>query len=242
MTWIEEIIKKYIHLDNKLEKVQGASDEEIDNFEKMAGVCFPDSYKLFLQACGKNDGGLLDGIRAFTDIDNLVICYSELKDEIPDEFPEPDWFIIGVGYEGIDLIMNANSGVVHESSFGEVCEFYADSFVKLVNQEVFKKFTILQSNNTMIFSASAKSVFEKMWVSNRDQVYNILFSICSKYGVVIEELTDSIRIYGESENLFYACTIASDGGVIFMIGGDNYDVIKEFSNEISKSVGATKDN
>ncbi|AZZ92165.1 SMI1/KNR4 family protein [Hahella sp. KA22] len=235
MSWAHEIKEKYRCIDENLDNsVLGASDKEINELQDTVGKKLPEDYVSFLEVFGINDGGLLSSIPAFTDVKNLILTYEEI-DEFPEDFPEGDWMIVGAGHAGIDLAMNVSNGLVHYSSCGDIGQFYADSFKKLVCQKAYVKYEILSCAESVHISSSVKSVEECLKCYNKNETYKEISRMLREFGPPIDELCDQIRIVGEGENIKYFAEITEQGGLMLYFGGYGAD---KAGQRYAKIIGA----
>lgn len=242
MSWVDDLLKIYSGIyRNLIDVVEGASEEEILQLERMIGLPFPEDYRFFLAKFGKNDGGLLDKIPMFTDISSLTLCYEELLVEDPEDMPEKGWAIVGVGHAGVDLVINLESGVIHDSSYGDVGEFFSEGIPNLVFQEAFREYRIRSGSGYVKYSGSATSLVKSLGIVTISEINEVILSICDQYGVHDNGLSDQLRCYASGNGIFLASYTYWNGALWFMVWSEDLALAEKLSKKIGEVLGATRD-
>ncbi|MDG9670414.1 SMI1/KNR4 family protein [Hahella sp. CR1] len=230
--WIDRLVSLYSGVAPIL--TEGASKEDIEKLEAIVSYPLPLEYIQYLLKCGRWNGGILEYIPFLTDITNILLTYEEFE-EFPEDFPEGGWVIVGAGHAGIDLALNVSNGLVHYSSCGDIGQFYADSFKKLVCQKAYVKYEILSCAESVRISSSVKSVEECLKCYNKNETYKEISRMLREFGPPIDELCDQIRIVGEGENIKYFAEITEQGGLMLYFGGYGAD---KAGQKYAKIIGA----
>lgn len=234
MDWIETIINRYA--DNAadfLAGLKGAEAEKIKQFEQITGRTFPDQYVDYLLRCGSYDGGILGKLGAHTDIDNLLSAYEEL-DEFPEDFPSGDWVIIGSGHAGVDIIMNCRTGVIHDNFYDDGGDFFAESIAKLFEQQAFLKFCIMDSEDLLEFSLSAKQIEEELKITDQAGLLAYVSTKFECFASINDQLSDARKIISEGNGFSGYAELTAQNGVMFLVSGASG---QEFISELKKDFG-----
>ncbi|HKX30060.1 MAG TPA: SMI1/KNR4 family protein [Blastocatellia bacterium] len=123
--------------------ISGASDEEIEAFERLTAVTFPTIYRDFLSRMGRGTGTLVVAWDCTFEIDRLIELYREAV--IPGEIEVPPEHVIigsgGVVVEQAYLQVDERGGSrVFYLGEDETLNLYAEAFDKLLFRLAFTKY------------------------------------------------------------------------------------------------------
>lgn len=143
-------------------RIEGATAEELNQLERLAGRALPSDYRAFASLLGHNDGGLRIGGDSSTDVRELIAYYSDLHAEGSlDEMIPDDGIVIaysGVGTPELCLDTSLPQGRVIYSQGRARLGSCAESLSKLAFRAAFSNFRRKRSVVSFIYEAASDAV------------------------------------------------------------------------------------
>ncbi|MFM2479660.1 SMI1/KNR4 family protein [Celerinatantimonas sp. MCCC 1A17872] len=226
--WITDVFHEYAPKgDYLLASFLKSDEQKINLLESMANVTFPQYYREFLLFCGGNKCPIFEHLPATFDVDGLISTYEEY-DEFPEDFPCNDWFIIGAGYFGIDILMNLKTQKMIEGDSEETGVFLSSSFIDFFKQRLFLKLCILDEIESFSFSVSKAISNELSYEIDSD-----ILKLCEKYSKIDRLLSDKRQKIFKGNDINIYVSFDDYSNIIYLSGKDSEKFISDLKEKVT---------
>lgn len=223
------------------ERIKPASNSSIESLKSVAEIqkwCsdFPESYRIFLETMGENDGGLLSkSLIGTSNIMKIIELYEEFHKFYPNVFDVPyfTFFQKEMGEElAFDLSAVGKSNIL-ETDCGEVINVCSENFEKLLFQSAFHGFE--RFNTYIEVSGSLNELKKKICNLENGEMFDIMEEIVVQCGLK--------KVWFSDKN-HYIATGAETGlymereiGMYGFVTSNNTKLAKKLAKELTKHIG-----
>lgn len=226
---------------NWKERIKPASNSSIESLKSVAEIqkwCsdFPESYRIFLETMGENDGGLLSkSLIGTSNIMEIIDLYEEFHKFYPNVFDVPyfTFFQNEMGNElAFDLSAMGKCNIL-ETDCGEVIHVYSESFEKLLFQSAFNSFE--RFNTYIEVSGSSHQLKKKICNLEDEAIYDIMEELAMQWGLKKVWFSDKNHYIavGAETGLY----MEREAGMHGFVTSNHTKLAKELAKELTKRIG-----
>lgn len=223
------------------ETIRPASKESMESLKAVAEIqkwCsdFPESYRIFLETMGENDGGLLSkSLIGTSNIMEIIDLYEEFHKFYPNVFDVPyfTFFQKEMGEElAFDLSAVGKSNIL-ETDCGEVINVCSENFEKLLFQSAFYGFE--RFNTYIEVSGSLNELKKKICNLENGEMFDIIEEIVVQCGLKKVWFSDKNHYIatGAEIGLYMEREIGMHG----FVTSNNTKLAKKLAKELTKHIG-----
>lgn len=224
--------------------IKPALKEDVDELVRLSmirqkGYSLPESYMVFLNYMGENDGGLLSThLLVDASITELLDFYDEVN-RIEPETINPELLTFGVFESGIELSLdfrNPGEPTVVVSADGEVNRTHSQSLEKLLFQNAFYKCEKIRFPVFKSYGGSERMLLDALEKNKVDDVFEIVKTYASDNNFFKAWISDSNNYIAYRNDA--AFIVNKQRGMLFNVYGEDRNFIIDFGERLSKDIGA----